>query len=381
MNKIKYIFSLFFLLYISSGPYAGTFVHSSQEQKVEALSVDGPYVLYQPGGKIRIINVGLNGKLSDTCIVKSSPNLTLQISNQSGLVTFPVKLKTLKRPNWNYSKAEKVFVMSDPHGNLECVISLLQNNGIIDKSYKWSFGKNHLVVIGDIFDRGEDVIPIFWLLYKLEEEAEKANGHLSFLIGNHESMVLANDLRYTKQKYKILADSLHLKYADLFGQQSELGRWIAMHNTIQIIDKDLFVHAGLSKSFYDSNINIPTANKEISEALFYNKNERMAKASTALLYGKEGPLWYRGLVLKKDSYHPLTDDSLQMILNRFHVNHIIVGHTIFKNVSAFHQNRVIGVNVDNQKNKRKHLGRALLIEKGKYIVVGDRGIMHELFAY
>lgn len=107
----------------------------------------------------------------------------------------------------------------------------------------------------------------------------------------------------------------------------------------------------------------------------------MAKASTALLYGKEGPLWYRGLVLKKDSYHPLTDDSLQMILNRFHVNHIIVGHTIFKNVSAFHQNRVIGVNVDNQKNKRKHLGRALLIEKGKYIVVGDRGIMHELFAY
>lgn len=68
------------------------------------------------------------------------------------------------------------------------------------------------MIIGDIFDRGKDVPQIFWLFYKLEEEAAKAGGHVSFMLGNHEPMVLANDLRYTKEKYKILAEKLKMKY-------------------------------------------------------------------------------------------------------------------------------------------------------------------------
>lgn len=62
--------------------------------------------------------------------------------------------------------------------------------------------ENHLMIIGDIFDRGKDVPQIFWLFYKLEEEAAKAGGHVSFILGNHEPMVLANDLRYTKENIK-----------------------------------------------------------------------------------------------------------------------------------------------------------------------------------
>lgn len=46
------------------------------------------------------------------------------------------------------------------------------------------------MIIGDIFDRGKDVPQIFWLFYKLEEEAAKAGGHVSFILGNHEPMVL-----------------------------------------------------------------------------------------------------------------------------------------------------------------------------------------------
>ena len=32
-----------------------------------------------------------------------------------------------------------------------------------------------------------------------------------FMLGNHEPMVLANDLRYTKEKYKILAEKLKIE--------------------------------------------------------------------------------------------------------------------------------------------------------------------------
>lgn len=101
-------------------------------------------------------------------------------------------------------------------------MSLLRGNNVIDKDYHWSFGASHLVVIGDIFDRGKDVPQIFWLFYKLEKEAADAGGHVSFLLGNHEPLVTANDLRYTKEKYKTLARKLGMDYPALFGRTQNL---------------------------------------------------------------------------------------------------------------------------------------------------------------
>lgn len=270
--------------------------------------------------------------------------------------------------------------MSDPHGKLDCVISLLRGNNIIDKKYRWSFGKNHLVVIGDIFDRGKDVPQIFWLFYKLEKEAMEAGGHVSFLLGNHEPMVLAGDLRYTEGKYKALAERLHMGYPQLFGPDTELGRWLGTRNTMQAIGSDLYVHAGLGRDFYDRNLSIPTVNEEMSRALFMNKKERKALSPlTAFLYGSNGPIWYRGLVRTDEKYHPLAQDSLQLIMKRYDAKHIIVGHTIFKDISTFYDGRVVGVNVDNEENRKKKRGRAMLIDRNAYFVVGDKGRMRKLF--
>ena len=45
------------------------------------------------------------------------------------------------------------------------------------------------------------------------------------------------------------------------------------------------------------------------------------------------------------------------MLKRYDVEHIIVGHTIFKDISTFYDGRVIGVNVDNEENRKKKRGR------------------------
>lgn len=58
--------------------------------------------------------------------------------------------------------------------------------------------------------------------------------------------------------------------------------------------------------------------------------------------------------------------------------HIIVGHTIFKDISTFYDGKVIGVNVDNKENQKKKRGRALLIDKDTYFVVGDKGVLRKL---
>lgn len=378
----KYFLIAFTLMFISSGLSAGTFGSDGKKkdkEKKEELSADGPYVLYQPDGKTRVISVDKKGKIIDTTYVALPEDFILHVVDHKRQFPFDVRLHPVKRPDWKYRQPEKVFVMSDPHGKLDCVISLLQGNGIIDKNYNWSFGNNHLMVIGDIFDRGKDVPQIFWLFYKLEDEAAKAGGTVSFLLGNHEPLVLANDLRYTKDKYKVLAQKLNMNYPELFGPDTELGKWLGTRNTMQVIGRDLYVHAGLGKNFYDRNLSIPTVNEEMSKALFMNKKERRALSPlTAFLYGNDGPIWYRGLVRTDAKYHPMAQDSLQMVMERYKVKHIIVGHTIFKDISTFYDGKVIGVNVDNKENQKKKRSRALLIDKNTYFVVGDKGILQKL---
>ena len=379
---MKYFLIAFTLMFISSGLNAGTFGSDGKKkdkEKKEELSADGPYVLYQPDGKTRVISVDKKGKITDTTYVALPEDFTLHVVDHKGRFPFDVKLHPVKRPDWQYRQPEKGFVMSDPHGRLDCVISLLQGNGVIDKNYNWSFGSNHLMVIGDIFDRGKDVPQIFWLFYKLEDEAAKAGGTVSFLLGNHEPLVLANDLRYTKDKYKVLAQKLNMNYPKLFGLDTELGKWLGTRNTMQTIGSDLYVHAGLGKNFYDRNLSIPTVNEEMSKALFMNKKERRALSPlTAFLYGNDGPIWYRGLVRTDAKYHPMAQDSLQMVMERYQAKHIIVGHTIFKDISTFYDGKVIGVNVDNKENQKKKRGRALLIDKDTYFVVGDKGVLRKL---
>lgn len=383
MRKVIHHFLLILTLtFISSGLAAGTldsYGKKKDKEKKEKLTADGPYVLYRPDGKTRVVSVDRKGNITDTTYATLPQDFTLHVIDHKGRFPFDVKLHPVKRPNWNYPQANKVFVMSDPHGRLDCVVSLLQGNHIIDKDYKWSFGNNHLVIIGDVFDRGKDVPQIFWLFYKLEDEAAKAGGNVSFMLGNHEPMVLANDLRYTKDKYKVLAEKLNMQYPELFGPDTELGRWLGTRNTLQTINNDLYVHAGLSKEFYDRSLTIPMINNEMSEALFMTKKERKAHSPlTAFLYGNNGPVWYRGLVRTDAKYHPLPQDSLQMIMQRYKARHIIVGHTIFKDISTFYEGRVIGVNVDNKENRKKKRGRALLIDNGQYMVVGDKGVQRKL---
>ena len=350
-----------------------------KKQEEVTLTADGPYLLYQPDGKVRMIAVDANGQLTDTTYTTLPPNFTFRVTDHRGRITFDVKLHPVERPAATYSMPDKVFVMSDPHGKLDCVVSLLCGNGVIDRQLHWSFGSNHLVVIGDIFDRGNDVPQICWLFYQLEEEAAQAGGRVSFLLGNHEPLLLAGDMRYTKPKYALLAEKVGMAYPLLLGPDTELGRWLGTRNTMQTIGNDLYVHAGLGAEFYDRDLRIDDVNEAMSRALFLKKEERKTLSPlTAFLYGNSGPIWYRGLVRTDAKYNPLPADSLQLILQRYGAEHIIVGHTIFKEVSSFYDGKVIDVNVDNAENRKKKRSRGLLIDNNRYLLVGDKGVQRTL---
>lgn len=341
----------------------------------DSLSADGPYILHDSSGGARIIRVDVQGNITDQVVDRLPEKYSFEVTDHQGRFPFQVALRPYARQPWNHPEApERTFVMSDPHGKLDCVVSLLQGNGVIDQTLHWSFGRDRLVVIGDICDRGEDVTAIYWFFYKLQEEAARAGGAVHMLLGNHEPMEMAGDARYAKPKYLVLGRQVSLPYKELMGPDSELGRWIATWNTVEKLGDDLFVHAGLGKDFYDWDLPIPEVNAKMSKALFMKNKERKAQSDTlAFLYGSYGPIWYRGLVMKEARRRPVSVDTLDLIRGRFGARHIIVGHTIFRDVSTFYEGRVIDVNVDNARNRKRHRGRALLIENGQYFVVGDKG--------
>lgn len=348
--------------------------------QAEGLSADGPYIRYRADGIAQTIRVTSAGQIERTDSARLPPDFRFRVESHDGRYAFDVTLHPIVRPAWKYEAPKKLLVLSDPHGDLHSLVSLLRANGVIGKRLEWRYGKNRLMVIGDVFDRGPDVTQILWLLYKLEAEADETGGSVSFLLGNHEPMVLSNDLRYTDEKYKTLADTLGIEYALLFGPDTELGRWLGTRNTIQVIGTNLFVHAGAGQAFYELNPDIPLVNRETSRMLFRrNKTRKAWSPLHAFLYGSEGPLWYRGLVREKPKYKPCAADTLQMILNRYGVERIIVGHTVQPDISAFYDGRVIGVNVNNRKNREQGLGRGLLIEQGACYVVGDKGKLRQLF--
>lgn len=345
----------------------------------QQLSCDGPYVIYQPGGAVRVVSVGTDATVKDTTYAELPENFTLHVSDHEGNYPFDVKLHPINRQPWKQQQAKKTFVMSDPHGRLNLVVSLLQGNGVIDKNLNWCFGSNQLVVIGDVFDRGYDVPQIFWLLYKLEAEAEAQGGRVTMILGNHEPMELAGDMRYAKPKYKMLAEKLGIEYRSLFGNDTELGRWLSTRNAIQQIGRFMFVHAGISCEFYERNIPVAEVNDAISSVLFMKSKERKAHSELCkFLYGNRGPIWYRGLVLKTRKWSPLSSDSLDMVLQRYDIDRIFVGHTIFKDIKRFYKGRVIAVNVDNLENYNHKRGRAVLIDGNDIFVVGDKGIKRKL---
>lgn len=340
----------------------------------DSLSADGPYILYRAGG-VEVIAVDTQGEIIRNHWDRLPEGYTFQVTDHRGKYPFEVRLRPFVRTEW-YQRdiPERTFVMSDPHGKLDCVIDLLQGNRVIDDKLEWAFGANRLVVIGDIADRGKDMTSIYWFFYKLQQEAADAGGSVVMLLGNHEPMEFAGDMRYADPKYKILPRLLGMEYTDLIGPDSELGRWIATWNTVSILGRDLYVHAGIGKDFYDWNLPIPEVNAKVSKALFLKNKARKALSDTLdFLYGSYGPIWYRGLVQSEPKRRPVSVDTLDLIRTRYDVDHIIVGHTIFRNVRTFYDGRVIDVNVDNVVNRRKKRSRALLIENGCYYSVTDRG--------
>ena len=314
-------------------------VHSQTKNNLKIIN-DGPYILIKK--KKLVEKKIINGKVF-------SRNLSLDA----------YKIKYFPEKSF-YKNVSKIVSLSDIHGQYDLAILILKNNKIIDDNLNWNFGKGHMVIVGDVFDRGDKVTEFLWFLYHLEQQAEKAGGKVHYLLGNHEYMVLENDLRYIHKKYEKTTELLGRSITDLFNKNTILGRWLRSKSTIIKIDNKVFVHGGLSKKFiFDKGFEIEKSNnflREFLEAPLFRSRGVLFDYKKHL--GPDGPLWYRGYF-----FDNLKETEIDSILQRVDVDHIIVGHCTSPKIIKMYNNKIFGV---DSNIKSGQYGELLLIENNLF---------------
>lgn len=269
-----------------------------------------------------------------------------------------------------FSMPSKMMILSDIEGNFEAFRKLLQANKIINKDFNWIFGKGHLVFAGDMFDRGMQVTECLWLIYALEKKARKAGGYVHFILGNHEIMNLSNDTRYVQHKYKLNAKRIGLTYAELYNENSELGRWLRTKNVIEKIGGLLFAHGGISPEMNRLKLSVAEINN-LARPNYTGKTDDYKDIKTnTIMNSSYGPFWYRGYYKSKDKVYKASQQSVDSILQQYSVKHIITGHSIVADtISTHYDNKVINTDIEHAKGKSE----ALLIEGANFYRVNAEG--------
>lgn len=266
--------------------------------------------------------------------------------------------------------ADSVAVMSDIHGQYNAARKLLINAGVMNEDHQWTYGHGHLVIVGDVFDRGPMVNEALWLIYNLQQDAAAAGGQVHFLLGNHETMILSGDVRYLNNRYLTSIAMLTTPYRDLYGKASYLGRWLrSLPLTVQVNDM-VFVHGGFSKELLREVATLSKINDTYHEYLIDKDNNVVVSESNklSLLKGRSGPLWYRGYFLEKD----FSENDIDRILKKLKAGRLVVGHTSFNAIQSFFNGKVLAV---DSSIKFGSTGEILLIENDdaqRVTLYGDR---------
>jgi len=296
----------------------------------------------------------------------------------------------------DFQGIKRVVAVGDVHGDYGQFVSVLQTAGLIDTKAKWIGGKAHLVQTGDLLDRAPEAREVMDLLMELEAQAAKAGGSVHVLLGNHEVMSLAGDLRYVPKEeytsyrdpnssrlretyYRQLVKEMSRKNAlpknltefrttfilehplgwverlRAFQPEGKYGKWLRQQNAIIRINDAVFLHGGISRKYISQTI------RQINDEIRAEINQ-VPVAERGMATDEYGPLWYRGLA--EGRAQPLEEDVAQMLRN-YGVRHIVIGHTPQTAVLPRFGGKVIVIDVGLS---RVYGGpqACLVIEQGKY---------------
>lgn len=331
---------------------------------------DGPHVLWQDD-TTAVVFYYWKGELEEQVFI-AADTLTFQGFAWDSTAAYSIPVAAPSPDPMDFTGADSILALSDIHGDFGSLREILVNSGVMDPLGGWTWGEGHLVINGDVFDRGPEVTECLWLVHQLEQQAERAGGRVHYLLGNHELMVLRGDIRYVHERYlEGIAGPTRLNYEDLFGPETEFGRWLRTKPAALRIGGTLFVHGGIAPAGVMEYMTIPGMSGLTREYLELSTVSMQFHDAARRLFGGLGPFWYRGYHYAMEDYYERTaSDQIDDILDYYGVERIVVGHSEVDGITALYGGRVMAIDVPVD-----DLGgqQALLIRDGNLYLVDNDG--------
>jgi hypothetical protein len=340
------------------------------EYQAHELDTDGPHIFRDSKEIVYVKGVKNKFRIERQKYNTLPDSLTCYVSQRD---SFRFKLQhSYKVDTGVYPMPERMFVLSDIEGNFSGFKGLLVGNKITDSNLNWIYGNGHMVLIGDMVDRGTEVTQCLWLIYKLEQEAAAQGGKVHYILGNHEVMNFHGNAKYVEGKYLELIRRRKMLYHELYAPNTELGKWMRSKNLVEQIGDIIFVHGGISQQVSGEGFTIDEMNR-LAHQYIDTRHSDIPDSRARMLMGRGGIIWYRGLVTAY-GIQKVNQNAVDIITENMHCKRIAMGHTVVQDISFDFDGKVIRTNV-------RHAVRepgALFIENGKFYRTDTKGNREEM---
>ena len=302
---------------------------------------------------------------------------------------------------FTWSGISRIVAVGDVHADYPAFTGVLRAAGIIDTDANWAGGAAHLVQTGDVVDRGPDTRKTLDFLMALAEQARAAGGAVHVLVGNHEAMNLAGDLRYvipadfaafgspnserlrelyyreylrnvrgadsgeeSRRKWMAAHPPGFFERLTFLAPEGFYGAWIASNPVAIKINGLVFVHAGIGPKY--AKMSLAEMNRRGREELADRR-----KLPGGMLLDPEGPLWYRGLGREDEAK---IGRHVATVLGRLDARAFVIGHTTTSGyVTPRLEGKVVMIDVGLSKAYGSHPA-CLVVEGGRQFALhrGER---------
>lgn len=155
-----------------------------------------------------------------------------------------------------------IYVIGDLHGDFKNTLTVLRaanvlstssvSNGSDGTHTRWIGGRNIVIQMGDIVDRGPDSPLIYKLFKTLGRQAKRHGGEIHHIFGNHETMNLCGDYSsLSKIELKKYFNSDLRNWRRVWSEDGYIGKYVRENfDVVKVLFRRiLFVHAGLAPAF------------------------------------------------------------------------------------------------------------------------------------
>jgi len=231
----------------------------------------------------------------------------------------------------------RIVVVGDIHGDLNNLVKILKDTNLIrGKRATWKGDGAHLVLMGDLIDRGADSKAVMMYVQQLTQQARLAGGDVHALIGNHEALAAEGDFRASSEEISSFQKGTKMGKREVLdwayrNKKGPFAEWMASRNAMVQIGPYLFVHAGIASWAIERDPGEINSTIRAWMRYFQGNGPKPPGRTSWVMHDEyQSPLWTRALASSSPHLNRalMPGKLLRMILDKLDATHLFIGHSV-----------------------------------------------------